>query len=86
MEQENDYMTVPVPSSRDSSGEPAILLGVESMAVRDTNGDGLTEVVAKATFRPCCDRTLPDYTETIVLTIRGREVSASYPGKDAAVP
>lgn len=86
MEQENDYMTVSVPSSRDSSGEPAILLGVESMAVRDTNGDGLTEVVAQATFRPCCDRTLPDYTETIVLTIRGREVTVSYPANETAVP
>ena len=86
MEQENDYMTVSVPSSRDSSDEPAILLGVESMAVRDTNGDGWTEVVAQARFRPCCDRTLPDYTETIVLTIRGREVSVSYPANETAVP
>ena len=86
MQQENDYMAVPIPSGRDTAEESAILLGVQSMAVRDTDGDGQTEVVAEVTFRPCCDRSLPDYTEVIVLAIQGRQVLPSYPADTSTVP
>ena len=56
------------------------------MDVRDTDGDGQTEVVAEVTFRPCCDRSQPDYTEIIVLALQGREVWPSYPSDDSAAP
>lgn len=85
-EQENDYMAVPIPSSRDSAEPSAILLGVRSMAVRDTDGDGQTEVVVEVTFRPCCDRNQPDYTEIIVLALQGRDVWTSYASDEAAAP
>jgi hypothetical protein len=84
--QENDYMAVPIPSSRDSAEPSDILMGVHSMAVRDTDGDGQTEVVAEVSFRPCCDQNQPDYTEIIVLALKGREVWPSYPADEAVAP
>ena len=75
----DDSVAIPILSSRDTAEQAAILLGVDSMSVRDTDGDGRTEVNAEVRFRPCCGDKEPDYRETIVLTIRGTEVLPSYP-------
>ena len=77
----DSYFVAPVPSSKDTKDQRDILLDVKSMTVRDTDGDGKAEVLAEATFKPCCDKAAPDYTETIVIAVQGTEVKVSYPGK-----
>ena len=76
---ETTYMAVPVPSSRDASGNESILLNVSAMTVRDTDGDGQYEVIAETTFRPCCEDDAAPYNETIVLHLSGTTITPSYP-------
>ena len=74
----DDAIAVHVPSSRDTTEQSAILLGVPSLTARDTNGDGQAEVIVEATFRPHCD-SAEEFTETIVLTVEGTDIRPSYP-------
>jgi len=72
----DETTTAEIGSKRAPPGQPAHLLGVSSMTISDPDNDGQYEVIAEATFKPCCgtEAERQPYQERVVLEVSGTTI------------